>query len=451
MNATAGSVVLAEDSFVNREILTNILEGAGYAVRAAVDGRKALALIEAAPPEVVLLDIDMPEMDGYAVCRAMQAHPRLSAIPVIFISANDQTSEKVKGFEVGGVDYVAKPCEPAEVLARVSTQVKLFRAQRDLRLKNVELQRRNEQLVLAQERTQRVFGALAEALPGTVLDDTYRLEQKIGEGGFGAVFRAVHLQLRRAVAVKVLRPADGAENLTRFRQEGIAACRVAHPNAIDVLDFGVSSSGIPYLVMELLQGRTLRSLLRETLVLPVARCAAIVGPVCAALEAAHAAGIVHRDIKPDNIFLHETLAGEVVKVVDFGIAKLMTDLQRADGGEELTQRGTLVGTPAWMAPERLVGSAYDERSDIYSVGVLAYNALSGEMPLPVDEPNVGEMVKLHLTTRPKPLHSRNPVVPAPLSDVIMEALDYDPARRPPLRRIAEALRVSGTGTSHVRA
>jgi len=431
---SAGRVVVADDNGINRALLTAMLEGAGYEVRAACDGREALAMIEGDAPELVLLDVQMPEMDGYAVCRALQSRPRLATIPVVFISALDDTNEKVRGFEAGGVDYVTKPFEPAEVLARVGSQVKLFRMQRELKQRNAELQRKNEQLVLAQERTQRIFLALSEALPGQVLDETYRLDEKIGEGGFGAVYRALHLRVHKPVAVKVLRPANvanGEEQLARFRREGIAACRVAHPNAIEVLDFGVSSNGMAYLVMELLSGRTLGSLLRERRTLDLARCGAIVAPVCAALEAAHAAGIVHRDVKPDNVFLHTNGTGEVVKVLDFGIAKLLDDSQPMD----ITQHGSLIGTPAYMAPERLLGTTYDERSDIYSVGVLAYTALSGEMPFAVDSPsNVGEIMKLHLTSKPRPLQAD---VPRAVADVVMRALDYDPVRRPALREIAE--------------
>ena len=275
----------------------------------------------------------------------------------------------------------------------------------------------------------------------------YTIISRLGAGGMGEVYHARDEHLRRDVAIKVLPDtltAD-AEALSRFQREARAIAALSHPNVVAIHQFD-SNAPTPYLVMELLHGKTLRTLLREALVLQVARCAAIVAPVCAALEAAHAAGIVHRDIKPDNIFLHETPDGEVVKVVDFGIAKLMDDAQPSPN-DALTQRGTLVGTPAYMAPERLVGSPYDARSDIYSVGVLAYHALTGEMPLPVDQPNVGEMVKLHLTTRPRPLRERNPVVPQVLSEVVMEALDYDPVRRPPLRRIAETLRAFGGGAA----
>src|SRR5258708_29975112 len=199
--------------------------------------------------------------------------PRSTLFPYTTLFRSDDVAEKVRGFQAGGADYVTKPFEPPEVLARVGSQLGLHRLQRELRERNIELQRRNEQLVLAQQRTERVFLALSEALPGTVLDDTYRLDVKIGEGGFGAVFHGEHLPLRRPVAIKVLRPshAAAAEDLARFRREGIAACRITHPNAVEVLDFGVSSNGIAYLVMELLRGRTLSAIVMEEPVQPVCR------------------------------------------------------------------------------------------------------------------------------------------------------------------------------------
>lgn len=160
---------------------------------------------------------------------------------------------------------------------------------------------------------------------GVTLDGKYRLDAKIGVGGFGAVYRATHLNLNRPVAVKVLHNNihnTTPENLERFRQEGVSACSVSHPNAVAILDFSITQDGHAYLVMELLDGRPLSDELQERFVLPLERCVEIIIPVCDVLTEAHASGIVHRDIKPDNIFLHRTRRGEVVKVLDFGIAKL---------------------------------------------------------------------------------------------------------------------------------
>ena len=423
---SAGRILVADDNGVNRMLLSGILEMHGYEVRVATNGLEVLELMERELPEVVLLDIQMPGLDGIETCRRLRSRPRTRAIPVVFISALDDVGEKVRGFEA------------AEVLARVGTQVKLFRLNHELSERNRELERRNQQLMIAQQKTERMFTALSVALTGTVLDDTYRLEEKIGEGGFGAVFRGIHLQLRRNVAVKVLRPggANNDELLARFRREAIAACRVAHPNAIDVLHFGVSSSGVAYLVMELLSGRTLGALLREHGPLPPRRCSEIVIPLCDALLAAHAAGILHRDVKPDNVFLHRGANGEVVKVVDFGIAKLLDDASSPDA----TVAGTFLGTLNYMAPERLLNNTCDERSDIYSVGVLLYFALSGAMPFEPSSPTLAEMMKLHLTTRPRPLLEARDDVPPELAELVMQMLEPEPQMRPGLAMIAERLR-----------
>ncbi len=441
---SAGSVVVVDDSAVNRMLLGGILQQAGYDVRVAGGGGEALHMIVGNPPEVVLLDIQMPDMTGYDVCRHLKARAELAAIPVVFISALDDVVEKVKGFEIGGVDYVTKPFEPAEVLARVGTQVRLFRLQRELTQRNAELERRNQQLVQAEQKTERLFLAFSDVLTGMTLDDTYRLEEKIGEGGFGAVYRAVHIPLQRPVAVKVLQPTSKGEigvEIARFRREGIAACRVAHPNAVEVLDFGISSRGIAYLVMELLTGNTMSELLLRERRISVRRAAEIVVPVCEALAAAHAAGIVHRDVKPDNVFLHQTPQGEVAKVLDFGIAKLMDDMPEPVHAT-VTQMGTLVGTPPYIAPERLLGRPYDSRSDVYSVGVLLYYALSGELPFAhTPRLTVADMVNLHLMSRPRPLRTVNGEVPEEVEGLVMQTLDIEPPRRPAIREVGARLRL----------
>src|SRR5262249_48378640 len=161
-----------------------------------------------------------------------------------------------------------------------------------------------------------IFSALAKALPGTVLDEKYRLDEKIGTGGFGAVFRGTHLGLNRTIAVKVFRPVpgnDSPEALERFLQEGISACKINHPNAVAVLDSGISADGIAYMVMEFLEGNSLADELRRKLRLTIRRTFEILGPVCEVLEEAHRAGIIHRDIKPENIFLSQAKEGLVVK------------------------------------------------------------------------------------------------------------------------------------------
>ncbi|MBX7221658.1 MAG: serine/threonine protein kinase [Blastocatellia bacterium] len=279
------------------------------------------------------------------------------------------------------------------------------------------------------------------SLVGTILDEKYRLESKIGSGGFGTVFKATHLGLGQAVAVKILQ-ADVSnattDDLARFRQEGASACRIKHPNAVTVYDFGVTASGFAYLVMELLEGHSLATELRGHAPLPVVRAAEILIPICDVLAEAHSEGIVHRDIKPDNIFLHRTKRGEVVKVVDFGIAKLI-DKAKDTTGKGYATTGGVIGTPAYMAPERLRNKPYDGRADVYSVGILLYEMLGGRVPFEASESgDVAAVILMQVTEDPKPLHELNAAISPAVETVVMQALAKDPEQRPTARELAES-------------
>ncbi len=425
-----GEVLIVDDNPNNLELLGDVLRGAGYRVRGAADGPQALKIAQARAPDLVLLDLQMPGMDGYEACRRMKADPATRDIPVIVISALDDVDDKVKAFEAGAVDYVTKPFEAPEVLSRVGAHLQLFRLHRDL-------ERRNQELVQAQARTERVFSALAAALPGTVLDGRYRLEHKIGVGAFGTVFKAEQLGLKRPVAVKVFRPWDGSENpvaLERFRREGASACRVNHPNAVAILDCGISSSGIAYLVMELLEGQTVFEMMKDAPPTP-ARTAQIVAPVCAVLAEAHRSGVVHRDIKPENVFLHRGPSGEVVKVLDFGIAKLIGEEPEEDA-PQLT-RG-FVGTPRYAAPERLLSKDYDGSADVFSVGVMLYRMLSGRWPFEFGKSESVLAAALRNASEAAPPLA-TPGVPAPLEGLVMRALAKEPAERPSAEEMAALL------------
>jgi serine/threonine protein kinase/ligand-binding sensor domain-containing protein len=297
---------------------------------------------------------------------------------------------------------------------------------------NRQLDRKVAELELANRQADRIFTALAEAMPGTTLEDRYRLEDRIGAGGFGVVFRGRHLALDRPVAIKVFRPAAAnasAESVERFQREGIAMCRIAHPNAVAVLDSGVSDDGIAYIVMELLVGHPLSEELKIEGRLTLRRCSKILDAVCGALAAAHAAGIIHRDIKPDNVFLNRTETGEeTVKVLDFGIAKLM-DLQ-TERESGLTRPGDIVGTPAYVAPERISGDDYDGKSDVYSVGVMLYQMMVGRPPFLATGENMVSVFLDHLHNEPRAPRSFNPSIPAAVEAVVLSALRKSPADRP---------------------
>lgn len=295
-----------------------------------------------------------------------------------------------------------------------------------------EIARKNQELIESNQRADRIFNVLAEALPGTVLDEKYRLDEIIGSGGFGAVYKATHLQIKRKIAVKIFKPSagnDSSESLERFRLEAIAGSRINHPNAVAILDSGISSDGIAYLVMELLNGRPLKKELREKKVFSVARMVFILLPVCEVLIKAHELGLVHRDIKPDNIFIHRSEGREIIKLVDFGLVKLVED-SGSINISDLTATGVLIGSPQYMSPEQVNSKACEEKSDIYSLGVVAYEMLAGRPPfLPINNVMFSLFMQ-HMTEPPPHLRDFNKTVPDELVELIMKMLAKKPEERP---------------------
>ena len=358
---------------------------------------------------------------------------------------------------------------------------------------------------------------------GEVLDEKYRLEHLLGQGGMGAVYLATHLGTERYVALKLISPQFMRNNefVERFKREARAAGRLRHPNVVDVTDFGfapLQDGQVAYLVMEYLDGCTLGDVLAEEKSLPLEWVADILDQVCSAVHEAHQQGIVHRDLKPDNIWLEPNRLGSYrVKVLDFGIAKLgetgaplsdddpgatiideLTSLTKAqletdtlllrssgdesktrnftvrpdgeavgtvmqkgpvteafaheedDGtllfdqgapgsarhtahiatspqGAALTRVGAIMGTPLYMAPEQCGGGRVDTRSDIYSLGVIAYQMLAGEPPF---EGNTSTVMRAHRENKPQDLHERDAKIPKRVAAVVMSALAKNPAERP---------------------
>jgi serine/threonine protein kinase len=262
--------------------------------------------------------------------------------------------------------------------------------------------------------------------PGAVVGDRYRIVRKLGEGGMGQVYEAEHVTLPRRVALKVLRPdrAD-AESFARFRQEARATARIGHPGIVAVVDSDALGDGSLFLAMELLAGRSLEDWLcgPGRLYDGVAWLAA----VARALHAAHEAGIVHRDVKPANVFLQETPQGIVPKVLDFGIAKVTA----ADATQIATAAGTLLGTPYYLAPERALGRPPGPRADLYSLGVILYEMLTGSVPF-VDDTFMGVLAQ-HIRTPPLDPRQAAPErdLPPATCALAMRLLDKDPSRRPP--------------------
>jgi PAS domain S-box-containing protein len=324
-----------------------------------------------------------------------------------------------------------------DITERKRLEIELKKAQEE------RLARKQELLLDSYKNADKLFSALVEILPNIVLDGKYRLESKIGKGGYGVVYKATHLALNRSVAIKIFRPTtsnESDENLSRFRLEGISTCRVNHPNAVSILDSGVSQEGIVYLVMELLEGHSLATELDLVKTLSVKRCLEILIPTCQVLAEAHRAGIVHRDVKPDNIFLHKAYEGEIVKVVDFGIAKFLDRSSGMIDLQNLTIQGIVLGTPVYMAPERFSNIPYDGRSDIYSLGVTFYQMVSGNPPFDMTGAGgIFNLALLHLSQTPEPLKNLNPKFPLAIDDIVRRLLSKDPKYRPGADELAHEL------------
>ncbi|HET7695995.1 MAG TPA: protein kinase [Vicinamibacterales bacterium] len=275
--------------------------------------------------------------------------------------------------------------------------------------------------------------ALRPGATPRVIDNKYRIDQLLGRGGMGAVYRSRDVRLDRQVAVKVVRPEllDDNEARRRFRREAQLVARLQHPGIVSIFDFGTLDSGGAYLVMELIRGEDLRRVLQREGRLEPARAERILTAVCGAIEAAHQEGVLHRDLKPENILLP---GGSVeAKVLDFGVAKLVEepthriDEERADLQSTLTMAGTIIGTPAYMAPEQLRAAKPGPRTDIFALGVIAYEMLTGDLPF-----GRGSLTDVVLAQArgARRLRDRDAAITPPVDDAVMRALSMDPDARP---------------------
>ena len=666
--ATKARILVVDDTPANIQTLAAILKEQGYQISVATNGQQAIEVIEKVQPDLVLMDVMMPVMDGYDACRQIKSSPSWRDLPIIFLSAKTDTADIVRGFELGAVDYVAKPFNAHELLARVNTHLTLQSLRRQFELRNAELARelevaqelltdarrrvegpllgdspairalresidrqsqsvevllltgppgaaheataraihhasprsrqafihvncallppgqdaailsspaitldastsadtgsRMSMLELAEKGTlyldevQRLPADLQERLAGVLegiessresgeppvldvrliactsaplstangfhpkllallerrqlrvpslaersedipeialffvrqharrigsvvetiseesmkrlckyrwpgevgelqslversvsaarepvleidaalLDEGlplghYRLVEKLGVGGMGEVWRARHQLLARPCAVKLIRSEllgdRSRDTLTdRFRLEAQAIAHLTSPNTVRLYDFGVSETGSFYFVMELLDGMDLASLVDRFGPLPAERVVWVLRQACRSLGEAHEAGLLHRDIKPHNLFLCRLgLDFDVVKLLDFGLVKSL----RSDD-PNLTTEGTLTGTPAYMPPERILSAVVDERSDIYSLGCTAYWMLTGQTVFK------GESTKMlidHTKTAPLPPSKATGIaIPERLEQIVLACLEKAPEQRP---------------------
>jgi CheY-like chemotaxis protein len=471
-------LLVVDDVESLRFMLVSLLEELGYDVVAAANGVAAMAIAERQRIDVILSDIDMPECDGFELLRRLKANDATRDIPVIVVSGVGDVASVVRCIELGAEDHLTKPFDSLLLQARVRASLE----RKQLRDAEVVYLRRVAQLTLAAEevesatyqpgslgslarlddelgrlarvfdrvvsgwqsretmlecRVQRLKNEVQESkrrpslslLPileagslaiGDLFAERYEILEELGSGGMGVVYRAYDRQLGEEIAIKfvragVLQPHEGS--IERFKMEIRLARRITHPNVVRTHDFG-EWQGTHYLTMEFVAGITVQSLLEIQGRLSVASTLAIGTQLAEALEVAHEQQIIHRDIKPANLLVDDE---GVLKVMDFGLAQLF------ENSDELSVRDTIMGTPRYMAPERLFGFDVDGRSDLFSAGAVLYECLTGVAPFDADSPKA--IVARMQEGPPTPVGNLLPDVTPAFAALINRLLSYKPQDR----------------------
>lgn len=370
-------ILVIDDDEVNCHYLQTRLRRDGYQVHTSQSGTEALKILSAEPIQLVILDLEMPDMDGFAVLDAIRRDFGWRHVPVLMLSGRPDTEDKVAALERGADDFLPKPPEYAFLLAKLKQFL-------------------------------RQAPASALPLPGQTFSH-FELIEVLGSGGMGQVFRARDTRLQRDVALKVMQ-FQPRQTVERFLREARAVSRLTHRNITTVYDVG--ELPLPYISMELVAGSDL-----EGVILPPAEAARVVAEVAETLHVVHEHGILHRDLKPSNVMVG---AGGNVKILDFGLAK-MTEVD-----EHITRSGEVFGTPHYMAAEHFnpeLGPV-DGQSDVYALTVTLYQILSGKLPFPA--PALGVLITdiLHGTPAPLP-----PTIPSVLHAICRRGLERDKSRR----------------------
>ena len=492
------SVLIAEDEAVTRLGLKFALNTFPdlRLVSECADGIAAILQTLAKHPRVILMDLGLPKVDGITASRKIKE--ALPQTKIIALTCAEDENIILKAIDAGVDGYCLKKIS-GERLHEVITAVLggAFWIDPDLKLKlpedaaplcqrkdprdtspitepnlppmpqhqNVHM-RRGGDAVTAPSQTpelnlsttdvngkkpggepdltpEQLVEKRASGTIATIIGDRYQIEKVLGRGGMGMVYKGRHIYMNRLVAIKVLHPEQAKDQsiVARFRKEASALCRFSHPNLVAVFDFGVMKSGEPFMVMDFCDGESLDKIIRREGNLKIEQCLDIFSQACEALIAVHSQGMIHRDVKPGNLLLGKD---GMIKLVDFGLCK------NVGGLENLIRRtctGEVVGSPSYMSPEQCIGKELDQRSDIYSLGVSMYEALTGEIPF--DGDSFYEILNQHIRGTPsrEPFLRKN--IPIELEEIVFRCIDRDPDARfqsaeELLKALQKAAKLAGT-------
>jgi serine/threonine protein kinase/CheY-like chemotaxis protein len=361
-------------------------------VIAASDGAEGLEKLEESSPDFVVLDVQMPQLDGWETLKEIRAR---SDVPVLMLTADGSEQERVRGLASGADGYVAKPLAPEEVVAGIKE-------------------------MLRKSSSAGTDGAAEETgllQPGELVG-SYRIEGRLGSGGMSTVYRATHTALERTIALKVLSAqfADDDVSRARFMNEWRIAAGLKHPHILPVHDAG-EVDGLLFMAMELIEGGDLGEMISRDGPLSPPVALPILDQMAGALDAAHDAGLVHRDFKPGNILLD----GERALLTDFGLSKLLGSNRR------LTAPGRMVGTAAYLSPEQIRGEEVTPRTDVYALGCVIFEALTASAPFEAESDFM--LMYAHLESDAPPMSERRPELPAAADAVVQRALEKNSGER----------------------
>jgi DNA-binding response OmpR family regulator len=407
-----GRVLIVDSDVAASNLLALRLRNEGYEVAVVADGRSALDQVRRQPPGLVLAETVLPRLDGFGLLDALKREGS-GRIPFVFLSARADALSVNKGLLLGAADYLPKGINPEVLLTKIQRllvqEIGLADVAARISLADIS--------ATAADYPQVTYDELAA---GTVILGRFHVEADLGEGGMGKVFRARDSRLEESVVLKVMRPSlsDDAAVLRRFKREIRLARRITHPSVVRIFDFW-EAGPLKFVTMEALDGTDLRRELARRGAFPVPVALRVAAEVLEALEAAHAVGVLHRDVKPHNVLMLPT--GKI-KVLDFGIAQGLDgeaiDAAAGDG---------LVGTPEYVSPEQILGEPLDVRSDLYSTGVLLFELLTDRLPFRAD--SRAAVARLRLAQDAPPPSSLAAAVPPAVDELVGQLLRRDPRER----------------------